>query len=90
MYEDVYSAFYFWKGRKMNFFSKRLNSNVVDALCQCGRLQSDHCSRVLNIDNAIVRETGHGNCEDCSQFRWSRWVTEEEVASLHAHDMVKC
>lgn len=73
----------------MQFFSRSLNANVVDALCQCGKLQSEHCSNVISLKGMILRESGHGSSENCDQFRWLRWVTEDELVEAFPK-MITC
>lgn len=66
------------------FFSTRLKDFVLDSVCICGHLQSEHGSRTTKCDDRLVRESGHGNCcQDactCPRFTWERDVTSDEAA----------
>jgi hypothetical protein len=66
------------------FYSKARKDFVVDALCECGHLHTEHDSIFFHVDeHTIVREYMEGKCccEDCScqRFRWSNWVLSKDA-----------
>ena len=68
----------------MVFYSIQLNDFVVDAICECGHLKTDHGSKLLKIaNNKSVRFNNDGNCCDgqccCEKFTWQRWATAKEI-----------
>lgn len=69
------------------FFSRQLQDYVVDEMCECGHLKSDHGSLNRRINDRVVRlsrDEGScckGKCK-CPHFTWERWVTADEAADL--------
>lgn len=63
------------------FFSAKLNDWVVDSMCVCGKLQSEHSTITMIIGEDIVSDNNHGVCLEthCDKFTWKRWVTETEL-----------
>lgn len=70
--------------RRSIFYSERLGDFVVDEMCECGHLKSDHGSLNVRLDESIVREPNDGSCCagscHCEKFTFARFVTLEEVA----------
>jgi len=70
------------------FYSRQLNDFVVNEMCQCGHLKSDHGSLARKIYQTIVRQPNDGNCCssncncDCNQFTFARFVTADEIADI--------
>lgn len=65
------------------FYSKILNDFVVDSLCECGHLESQHGSFLQDIgeEKKIRVNSGGSCCFDkcfCEKFIWMRWVCLEE------------
>lgn len=68
------------------FYSERLGDFVVDEMCQCGHLKSEHGSLLHKIKDTLVREANDGSCCSgkcgCRRFTFTRHVTVEERVSL--------
>ncbi len=68
------------------FYSERLGDFVVDEMCQCGHLKSEHGSLLHKIKGTLIREANDGGCCsghcECRQFRFARYVAVEERASM--------
>jgi len=70
------------------FRSNQLGGIVVDEMCKCGHLKSDHGSHSINLgDGHMIRESHEGNCCarkcECPGFTWARFVIKEEAAQIH-------
>jgi hypothetical protein len=56
------------------------------ALCKCGHLQSDHGSRLVQMEGGTYREYHHGGCCccdcACKQFTFHRFVSLKEAAQM--------
>lgn len=70
---------------KKGIFIRRSGEVVVDSMCKCGHLESEHGSKSTRLpDGALLREEGHGNCCKgkcaCARFTWERFVTLDERA----------
>lgn len=74
--------------RRVPFYHARLNDWVVDGMCKCGHLHSEHGSLLIPVpgaENSIRIEHDGSCCEEfctCEQFTWQRFVTAEEFALL--------
>jgi hypothetical protein len=70
-----------------HFYSNQLGGVVVDEMCKCGHLKSEHGSRTMSLEDQILRESNEGSCCSgscsCSSFSWARFVTKEEVAKIY-------
>lgn len=71
----------------MPFFSRALGSMVVDSVCVCGHLETDHGSKLKSIGSGQKMRLPHeGNCCAgscaCHQFTWARWAVQEEIAHV--------
>ncbi len=69
------------------FFSEELQEYVVDSMCSCGHLESEHGSKLLPLQNKLKLRLPHeGNCCSgkckCPKFHWARWVTVIEKATF--------
>jgi len=69
------------------FYSEQLGDYVVDELCKCGHLKSEHGSKLTKInEKATLREPHNGSCCTggcaCAQFAFARYVTVEEAAGV--------
>jgi len=71
---------------KILFFSRQHNDYVVDEMCACGHLKSEHGSLLHKLKNKMLREHSDGNCCaghcECTQFTFARFVTAKEAAKL--------
>ena len=72
----------------VQFFSNQLGGVVVDEMCHCAHLKSEHGSRTLSLGNDQMLRQGHeGSCCAgicaCSGFQWARFVTKEEAAQVY-------
>lgn len=69
------------------FFSRQLGAMIVDEMCQCGHLHSEHGSKLeaLGKDKKL-RMPNEGSCCakncECLKFRWKRWITANERRPL--------
>lgn len=70
------------------FFSNQLNDYVVDELCKCNHLKSEHGSKISNMEGFILREPNQGSCCSgvcvCKQFKFEKFVTITEAAKIVA------
>ncbi len=69
------------------FFSRQLQSFVVDEMCECGHSKSEHGSKLRKLPgNRFIRLVEEGNCCNmicsCSQFTWKGWVIADKAANL--------
>lgn len=68
------------------FFSRTLNAFVLDEMCVCGHLKSEHGSKIVRSRGAIIRLHDDGSCCksgcSCKQFTWLRDVTDDEMAAI--------
>ncbi len=66
------------------FFSHSLRAFVLDEMCVCGHLKSEHGSKTIRSRGATIRLHDDGSCCEngcaCKQFTWARDVTDEEMA----------
>jgi len=48
--------------------NERLREKIIDEMCTCGHLKSQHAG------HALIE--GHGSCNecDCRKFTWEKWV----------------
>lgn len=64
------------------FFSQILQDYVVDEMCSCGHLKSQHGSLTARSARGILRQPHDGGCChgicDCKRFTFVRYVTIEE------------
>lgn len=74
---------------KIPFYSETHQDFIVAEMCECGHLQKDHGSlniRLHDTDGRIVRLPNDGGCCNghcgCDHYRWARWVTSDEYASM--------
>jgi hypothetical protein len=76
------------KVRRSVFFSRKHQNFIVDSMCKCGHLESEHGSlnQTIMPGKRIVRQPGHGNCCadscPCPRFTWVRHVTVDEKADM--------
>lgn len=70
------------------FFSEQIGDYVVDELCKCGHLKSEHGSKTINMKGYMFRESGKGNCCGggcvCKKFIFARFVAINEAAEIIA------
>jgi hypothetical protein len=68
------------------FYSNQLRDIVVNEMCKCNHLKSEHGSLLHKLLKAIVREPNDGGCCsshcDCKQFTFSRYVCVDEAADI--------
>lgn len=69
------------------FFSRVLGDYVVDEMCECGHLKSEHGSRTTRIGGSrMLRQANDGSCCkgrcECKQFTFARFVGLEEKAEM--------
>jgi len=68
------------------FFSRQLDAFVVNEMCECGHLKTDHGSKLHRRQTTMIREPNGGNCcsSDCAcdRFTFARFVTADEAARL--------
>ena len=52
---------------------------IVDELCDCGAMKSEHAPRFH--EKIKVAVMGHGSCErtKCRQFTWVSWVLAKKT-----------
>lgn len=53
---------------------------IIDEMCTCGHLQSDHDSSITNDATLADLTKGHGACAkcECAKYRWAHFVFESE------------
>ena len=70
------------------FFSEQLGDYVVDELCKCNHLKSEHGSKITKMGDFMLREHNEGSCCSggcvCKQFKFERFVTVVEAAEIVA------
>ena len=68
------------------FFSKHLGDYVVDEMCKCNHLKSEHGSRVKMMGDSMLRDPHKGSCCCgscvCKKFNFERYVTITEAAEI--------
>jgi len=65
------------------FFSEKLGDFVVNSVCGCGHLETEHGS--LLVGGIKVENHGGSCCKGrcgCEKFTWERWATTEEAAAI--------
>jgi len=64
------------------FYSKRLQDWVVDEMCTCGELRSEHGSLVQHVGDTdtLLRLEGEGNMDECPRYTFKGFVTAEKYA----------
>lgn len=69
--------------KKLPFFSRSLQAVVVDEMCKCGHMKSEHASKVVKVSNSLLRLSNQGGLSsDCPRFTWDGYVTAEEKAEM--------
>lgn len=71
------------------FFSEQLGDYIVDELCKCNHLKSEHGSKVTRMDGgSMLRDPNKGSCCSggccCKRFKFERFVTVAEAAEIVA------
>lgn len=64
------------------FYSKRRKDWVVDEICECGKLRSEHGSLVQKVGDQYLRLAGEGNAEECKRYRFFEFVTAKRYAAM--------
>jgi hypothetical protein len=64
------------------FYSERRNDWVVDEMCMCGKLRSEHGSLVQRIGDKLLRLESEGNCSEthCNKYVFGGFVTATTYA----------
>lgn len=67
------------------FFSHLVDDYVVDGICKCGHLESEHGSEVIKVAGKSVRLNNSGSCCckncECMKFTWIKGLKISELAS---------
>lgn len=68
------------------YYSRRIQDWVVDEMCTCGHMRSDHGSLLKKLPNGkMLRLSAEGNCCgghcECLQYTFARHVGVEEYRS---------
>lgn len=73
------------------YFDHAANDYVMDEMCQCGHLKSDHGSLLVSLRHSQGRKLrlrDDGSCckQDChcTKFRWIRFVYTDEYTQIIA------
>lgn len=66
------------------FYSERRRDWVVDEVCMCGKLRSEHGSLVMKIDDRLLRLESEGNCSEtnCPHYCFGGFVTAADYERL--------
>lgn len=74
---------------KKPYFDHVQNDYVMDEMCQCGHLKSDHGSLTVKLRQSQGRSyrlPDDGSCCapgcGCKKFRWARFVFTDEYAKI--------
>lgn len=64
------------------FYSHSKKDWMIDEVCVCGKLQSEHESLVRNIEGTILRLDHEGGTNLCNKYRFDHYANAQECLEI--------